>query len=190
MQQIKPGDVIGFSGRGLISSVIKVGTFASPWSGISHVGVVAQARGHGELVFESTSLDELPCSVSGVRGPGVQAHAISELVDSYDGAMYNYPLYRELYRHESSRLTSYLLQAIGRQYDKNGALHAGGMLYATVSAMKCGQDLAELFCSELVAAALSNIGVFETTNASRWNPTRLIRELRRLDIIGKPVRLK
>lgn len=190
MYTISPGDVIGFSGGGAVSTVIKVCSLANPWSGISHVGVVAGARGYGDVVFESTSGDVRPCAITGVRTNGVQAHTLDELVESYDGWLYRYPLYRQLYRHESSRLTSYLLQSIGSPYDRDGAVHAGGVLYAAVCALKRGQDLADLFCSELVAAALSHIGVFETSNASRWNPTRLIRELRRMGIVGKPVRIK
>ena len=36
------------------------------------------------------------------------------------------------------------------------------------------QDLHLIFCSEWVAAALSDIGIFHTDNASPWNPNRLV----------------
>lgn len=190
MSEVIPGDIIGFSGDGVFSTVIKLGTFSHPWSGVSHVGIVAGARAHGNLVFESLATDSMPCKISGECRPGVQAHTLEEICSTYQGWVYHYPLYRPLYRHESSRLTSYLLESIGKYYDEIGAMRTTGFLYAAISALKRGQDTAELFCSELVVASLSHIGLWATTNVSRWNPTRLIRSLRCGGLVCKPRRLK
>lgn len=190
VETFKPGDVIGFSGGGFLSTVIKLGSFASPFSGISHVGIVSQARGHGVLLFESTSMEDLPCDITGKRIAGVQAHNLDAVVNSYAGRAYHYSLYRYLYRHESSRLTTFLMQLVGTRYDRDGAIHSGGLLYGAINALTRGQDLSALFCSELVAAALATVGVLHTENASRWNPTLLVRTLRRHGLVGTPRRLK
>jgi hypothetical protein len=50
--------------------------------------------------------------------------------------------------------------------------------------------LSKLFCSELVANMLTEIGVWTTTNAGRWSPNKLIRSLRAAGVVQRPIRLK
>ena len=51
------------------------------------------------------------------------------------------------------------------------------------------QDLHTIFCSEWVAAALSNVGIFQTDDAARWNPNLLCRTLRHKGLVFRPRRL-
>jgi hypothetical protein len=187
---IKPGDVIGFSGRSWISTVVNIATYGIPLLGISHVGIMANALDGRMLIFESTSLEDLPCEISGENFTGTQAHKLEDLLRVYAGRVYHYPLYRPLYPNESERLTQFLMETIHTSYDMMGVFCAAGVGLSWIESLLRPQDLSLIFCSEWVASALSVVGVFPTSNASRWNPNRLVRCLRWSGVVCKPRRLK
>ena len=189
MNVIKPGDVIGFAGNGWASAAINLGTYGIPFWGISHVGIVAKTFDGRLLLFESTSLKDTPCEITGEIFVGTQAHKLENALAGYVGRVYLYPLYRQLYSDEDSRLTQYLMDTIGTPYDLMGALRTSGVGISWIESLFRPQDLNMIFCSEWVASALSVIGVFPTNNASRWNPNRLCRYLRRDNVVYKPRRL-
>ncbi len=187
----KPGDVIGFSGKSWESAFVNVCSYGIPWFGTSHVGILAQdPKTKKLLLWESTTLGELPCIIKGKKFAGTQAHDLYDVVKSYDGFVYHYQLYRTLYRHESKRLSQFLVGTLGIPYDLVGALRSGGFGYSMIESIFRRQDLASIFCSEWCAAALACIGVFRTTNASRWSPNVLVRSMRKGGIIKKPRRIK
>ena len=70
---IKPGDLIGFSGEGFTGDIINIGTYGIPRWGICHVGIMGEAKDGRLLLFESTTLDDLPCEITGVRFNGTQS---------------------------------------------------------------------------------------------------------------------
>lgn len=175
---IKAGDVIAFSGANYISDMVNLATWGIPRWGVSHVGIVADVD--RLLLFESTTLDEVPCEIMQTSFSGTQAHVLN--FDRYKGRVWHYPLYRTLYKRESERLSSFLLGILQTPYDELGALRSARPVFR-------GQDLSSIFCSELVAAAFAKVGILPT-NASKWNPNRLIRSLRRREILCKPVRIK
>lgn len=187
---IKPGDVIGFSGRSWISAGVNIATYGIPLFGISHVGIMANTPDGRMLIFESTSLEDLPCEISGENFTGTQAHKLEDILRVYKGRVYHYPLYRPLYTGESERLTQFLMETIHVPYDMMGALRAAGVGLSWIESLFRSQDLSLIFCSEWVASALSVIGVFPTSNVSRWNPNRFIRCLRWNGVVCKPRRLK
>jgi hypothetical protein len=121
MDVIKPGDVIGFSGRCWISVGINLATYGIPLLGISHVGIMANASDGRLLIFESTSLDNLPCEISGENFTGTQAHKLEDILRVYKGRVYHYPLHRPLYPDENERLTQFLMGTIHTPYDLMGA---------------------------------------------------------------------
>lgn len=179
-ESVKAGDHVGFAGRCLESVAIQLGTYTIPFFGLSHVGLLAHDK-NGELLFwEST--DEGAC--------GVQAHPFAEVVEKYNGKVWLYPLYRPLYEYEGIRLTEFVEEYEGSPYDRIGAIRSGGLLLALIHGILRQQDLTSLFCSEFIAAADAYLGLFPTTNASRWNPRKLMSRLRRDGIVHKPVRLK
>lgn len=186
---MKPGDVIGFSGRSWVSAAINIGTYGIPFWGISHVGIMAKASDERLLLFESSE-DDIPCAISGERLVGTQAHVLDDVLKVYRGKVYHYPLYRLLYLNEDARLTRFLMETIHTPYDLMGAFRAAGVGISWIESLFRSQDLSMIFCSEWVASAFSMIGVFPTSNASRWNPNRLIRHLRWNDVLFKPRRLK
>ena len=190
MNMVKAGDVIGFSGRSWISAAINVGTYAIPLFGISHVGIMAHDDKGRLLIFESTSLDDLPCEISGEVFTGTQAHKLEDIVRVYKGRVYHYPLYRPLYPNEDERLTQFLMETIHTPYDMMGAFRSGGVGLSWFESLLRPQDLSTIFCSEWIAAALAVVGLFQTSNASRWSPNRLTRRLRWGGVLCKPRRLK
>ncbi len=177
---LKPGDVIGFSGRNPLSDGINIATFGLPRWGISHVGIVGyDAHTPRTLkLFESTSK------------AGVGADQLRKVLRNYDGRIWAYCLSHPLFQHEISRLSDRIINLEGRLYDSRGALQSGGLAWSWLQAVCRGEDLTSLFCSELVAEVLSYIGIFPTSNASRWSPNHLVRTLRRLGIVNPPERLK
>jgi hypothetical protein len=187
---IKAGDVIGFSGNGLVSGLVNLATLGIPCWGISHVGIMAHADDGRLLLFESTSLEDCPCEISGEDFSGTQAHTLDRIVKAYDGKVWRYPLYRPLFDQEDKRLTEFLMDTIHTPYDAMGAFRSGGIGLSWVESLFREQDLHMIFCSEWVAAALSYIGIIHTDNASRWNPNRLCRRLRRDELLFKPRRLR
>lgn len=187
---IKAGDVIGFSGRSWLSAGINLATYGIPLWGISHVGIMANDASGRLLIFESTSLDDLPCEISGKIFTGTQAHKLDDILRVYKGRAYHYPLYRPLYPDEDERLTQFLMDTIETPYDKMGAFRSAGVGLSWIESLFREQDLSTIFCSEWTVAALSVIGVFPTSNASRWNPNRLCRHLRWNHVVYKPRRLK
>ncbi len=170
--QFKSGDIIAFSGRNFLSDIINIGTYGIPRWSISHVGIA---------VREFSFLEALPV--------GVRESCLDD-IEQYNGRVWIYPLYRKLYKHEEKRLLKLLYDAVGIPYDKLGAGRSAGFLFASIQALFRGQDLSTFFCSELIANKLSEIGIHPVTNASKWNPNRLVRDLRRDRVVCKPIRLK
>lgn len=190
LSTFKSGDVIGFSGQSWISAAINIGTYGFPLFGISHVGIMAHAADGRLLIFESTSLDDLPCEISGEIFTGTQAHRLEDILRVYKGRVYHYPLYRQLYPVEDARLTQFLMDTIHTPYDMVGAFRSAGVGLSWFESLLRSQDLNMIFCSEWVASALSTIGVFPMSNASQWNPNRLCRHLHWNGVICKPRRIK
>ena len=190
MTQVKPGDIIGFSGRSWVSAGINLGTYGVPFWSISHVGIIARKPGSNKLLlFESTE-GLGPCEIMGEPICGTQAHELDFVLDQYSGAAWHYPLYRALYRHEDIRLTCFLLDTIGREYDYHGAIRAGGFVVSSMLGMFVQQATDLLFCSEWAASAHSVVGILQTGNVSAWSPNFLCRYERWKGILARPRRMK
>ena len=187
---IKAGDVIGFSGDSWISDFINIVTCGLPRYGLSHVGIMGEAKDGRLLLFESTTLDGLPCEIAGQPFNGTQAHCLDTVIQAYRGKVWHYPLYRPLYETEGQRLTQFLMETIHTPYDELGAMRSAGVGLSWIESLFREEDLHKIFCSEWVAAAYSVVGLHATTNASRWNPNRLIRSLKRHDLLIRARRLK
>lgn len=187
-RDVLPGDIIGFSGAGWISSGITLATWGLPYMSLSHVGIMGEHDGR-LLLFESTTLNSDPCEITGKRIAGSQAHSLDYRLANYRGKVWHYPLYRPLFPYENQRLTEFLEATIGRPYDKIGAFRSGGEGFSWLEARLREQDLHSLFCSEWCAAAHAEIGIFATDNVSRWNPNRFTRTERHAGILRKPRRL-
>ena len=121
----RAGDVIGFSGANWESDLINLATLGIPRISISHVAIVGPYR--GELVlFESTTLGDLPCIVRGEVFHGTQAHRIEDRLESYHGKAWHYPLAKPLRFSEADHLGHWLIHHVGIAYDEIGAFRSGG----------------------------------------------------------------
>jgi hypothetical protein len=187
---IKAGDVIGFSGCTWIGTIINIGTYGVPGWGISHVGIMGHAGDGRLLLFESTTLEQMPCEIAGKCFDGTQAHDLDKIVKVYDGKVWHYPLYRPLYACEDKRLTEFLMATIHTPYDAMGAFRSAGVGFSWLESCLREQELHHIFCSEWVAAAYADVGLMPTANAARWNPNHLCRTLRRKELVLKPRRLR
>lgn len=183
---LKPGDLIGFSGYNLESYLINLATYGLPAYGLSHLGIVSEWRNE-LLIFESTTGSATPCVIQQAYVQGTQAQRLASHVLHYRGAIWHYPLVKPLRWSEGKRLTQFLLKTIGRPYDTEGARRSGGKL---LSYLLRRESLEALFCSEWVAAAHRHIERFDTKVASQWSPNALIREERRRGILDDPIRCK
>lgn len=187
----KPGDIIGFTGLGWECVAINILTYGLPKFSIAHVGILGEYE--GELVlFESTTLSDVPCIIQGKLVDGVQAVRLEDRLKGYDergGTIWHYPLHRPLYDHERDRLNEFLLDQIGRPYDKTGAMNSGGILWSWIKRRFHDADLTDLFCSELSAAAHNHIGMMRTANVSSWSPNNFTRYETAKGIITRPWRL-
>jgi len=207
------GDIIAFSGRSQTSLTIRLATC----SAISHVGCVAVVPPwqlndlvgcrvvdveeerlidwqEQPLLFESTTLAETPCAITGRVLLGVQAHKPDERVASYNGRAWRYrltPAWRRTFTENDGprRLTGHLLARIGTQYDGRGAILAGTRIVKHWWAWTRA-DRSSLFCSEYLAAVLQHVGLFPLSNASQVTPASLIRTLVSAEVYGGPELIK
>lgn len=199
---LRPGDIIGFSGANSTSDFINLVTYGCPRWSISHIGVVAaypkgsldakwlpDGRSDVLLIFESTTEAPDKCYIQNAFVTGSQAQLIEARASHYNGKVWHYPLVKPLRQWESKALTRFLVGGLGRRYDAAGAARAAAKLWAYVQSRLHPESQEALFCSEWVCAAHRYIERFDTTNLN-WSPNALIREERRRGILGKAIRLK
>lgn len=202
MNELKDGDIVGFSGSCWHSDLINIVTYGFPRYSLSHVGLLARKNDRSKwLVFESNEDVPYPCAITHRKHDGVQAHALDLLLERYPGKIWLYPkvgapLHWADHRWNSTggafglRLYDALVQELGTPYDWMGAKRAGGIIHSTLNALFHKQDTSSLFCSELVAMILNECGLLDTDNVSKWSPNRLMRHLVWKHIYDKAVRLK
>lgn len=190
VRQVQAGGILGFSGRSFGSTIINLATYGIPRWSISHVGIVAPGPDGGRLMlYESLYHSDEPCEVTGVTS-GTQAHSIESAIERADCPVWYYPYYRRLYQFERRRISEYLLSSIGLPYDYIGAFRSAGLGLSWIESLLREEDLSAIFCSEWVASAYADAGLFAINHASRWNPNRLLRHLRRARVLHKPERVK
>lgn len=191
---MKAGDITGWSSLEPQSMFINVVTGGIPLVGVNHLGIIAEYDGRLEH-FEVTTRDNLPCLIKRRIVSGAQCNRLADRLKTYPGRAWLYPLYRELYPHESDRLTSFLVKRIGEPYDTLGAIESGGwfgLLAGLTSWLRprSRRKSHSWFCSKEDAAVITHAGLMQTDDPGKWNPNRLVRHLRRKQILLPRVRLK
>lgn len=163
---ILPGDLIAFSGTGIISSIIKWATNSI----ISHVGVVIKTEvvgGSSGRVFyniiEATSLD-------GFTG-GVVSTRISDRIRNYEGDVWCFRIRQDLRKgFDETAFFNFMFNNKGRGYDYIGAIRSGKNILQKIG-ISNPEDYNNLFCSELVAGGYKAGGLFNNAvNPSTINP--------------------
>jgi hypothetical protein len=204
-ENAKAGDVLGFRGAGAVSWSIEAGTLGL-FSGYSHVGMIVPVHGAtiknrallthpidapaGYLLalLESTTMSDSPALLG--KNNGVAVHNLVDSVAQYQGHVDCLPLVRPLYSEEYARMAAITAFVAGTDYDFRSAVRAGGLLLSELLGTIVGEDVSTLFCSELNAKMLRDIGLWYTPNVSKWSPTRLTRAIRRYGLVHKPIRIK
>ncbi len=176
-----PGDLVLFAGQGLESRWIALVTchplqlLSGQW--LSHIGICGRDPHGRTLLFESTTLCDLPCQISHRKTHGTQAHLPEAPIDTYSGKVWRLRLAERetLTEPQSRRLSDFLLSEIGKPYDYAGAmisatwrLRFASCLYPTMS---------KLFCSYYVMAALKDIDKVDKDLNPRVQPGSRCQEL-------------
>ncbi|MCB2145588.1 MAG: hypothetical protein KQI81_03885 [Deltaproteobacteria bacterium] len=152
--RLDTGDIVLFSGKGLISMGLKIGSLCT-WS---HVAMVVRAREPDvTLLYQTTPLCKAKDFFEGTLKNGVQINVMSEAVNGYNGKV--------AVRHLSVARTPEMLNDLSRfrQEVKNRPYESH--IIQMVKAVWDGplghveEDLSSLFCSELVAEAYQRMGL-------------------------------
>lgn len=191
---MKPGDIIAFSGANFISDFLNVVTYGIPRISISHVAIVADygvAEVRTQLIFESTTINSVPCEIRGIPTRGAQAQYLNTRLLGYEGKIWHYPLVEPLTEEESAQLTAYLVPMLGTPYGEVAAFRSGGLGWSWLEQKIHGPaNLSSIFCSEWVAGGHKTVNRLQTDNIGKWNPNRLVRHQLHHKVIGNPLRLK
>ena len=176
------GDIVLFSGKGLISMGLKIGALCI-WS---HVAMVVRVREPDvALLYQSTPVCKAKDFMDGVLKNGVQINVMSEAVKTYNGKV--------AIRHLSVARTPEMLSGLSRfrQEVKNRPYEA--RIIDMVKAVWDGplghvdEDLSSLFCSELVAEAYQHMGLLPSNESggkesSEYTPKNFSEEGDHLDL--------
>ncbi|MGQ0636459.1 MAG: hypothetical protein ACT4QC_17745 [Planctomycetaceae bacterium] len=185
MTGLLAGDLLAFYGRDWTSRLIEAVTW-----GPSHVGIVSKPDTAPAVLFESTTLCDLPDQLTGRRTTGVQAHVPADRIAAYRGrvALLRLAPVWQLSREESRLLAKMLRHVHGAHYDFGGAVLSGTRIFKWTALVPYG-DLGSLFCSELCAAVLMRLGRLPIANPAAYNPAGLVRALRRAGVYQAPLPL-
>lgn len=172
--QMKPGDVIAFSGKGNFSEIIKWATRSQ----VSHVGVILQSKlliedapqaGMFNQIIESTSLNGFS---------GVSVSRLSDRIATYDGEMWWLPLSDKIRANLNLKeFYDFLIHQDHKPYDTPQAIKSALDAFDSTPGLsgltKNVEDFSKFFCSELVTAALEKAGVIKNINSSEVTPADL-----------------
>ena len=171
---IKPGDVIAFSGNGLDAKIIQWFT-GSPYS---HTVIVLETERLNQqnrdiLIAESTTYTTLRDFQSQQCSRGFQIHWLSHWIDSYRscGEVWWVPLRQTLSSDRASQMQSWLWQLNNRSVpfaflkSMQSGLAKNKFFHPEID-LSSSNMAKSLFCSELVVRALQIAGVLDT----RLNP--------------------
>ncbi len=160
--KLDTGDLVLFSGKGMVSQGIKRFTF-SDWS---HVGMVIRSvEFEAVLLWESTTLGNIPDLDTGLPTKGVQIVPLSERITHYDGEI----SIRRLTVNRTAAMKRDLIalrkKLRGRPYEKSEIELIKSAYDGPFG--KNTEDLSSLFCSELVAEAYQAMGLLEGTKGRK-----------------------
>lgn len=148
------GDIVLFSGKGLISMGLKIGALCT-WS---HVAMVVRVKEPDvALLYQSTPVCKAKDFMDGILKNGVQINVLSEAVKTYNGKV--------AIRHLSVARTPEMLNGLSRFRQKVKNRPYEDRIIDMVKAVWDGplghvdEDLSSLFCSELVAEAYQRMGL-------------------------------
>lgn len=142
-ESIQSGDMVLFSGKGLISWLIKKAT-RSPWS---HVGVAVRVPEFDFVcLWESTTLSTVPDLFTRKPTKGVQLVPLSDRVNGYTGKVAVRHLHVLLNESERVKAMAVRRKLRGKPYERKPWQLVRAALDWRFSANR--RDLSSVFCSE------------------------------------------
>ncbi|UPW19677.1 hypothetical protein M0C34_05190 [Agarivorans sp. TSD2052] len=153
--ELKTGDLVFFSGKGFSSDIIRYGTF-SKWS---HVGMVLLLDDYDFVtLWEAVPMTGERCLYSKQMSNGVQVVALDEKINRHSGSVsVRQLLGGELTEASLIELMQLLENFQGRHYEQSFWELARAGWQGPWGENQ--ENLASLFCSELVAAAYQTMGL-------------------------------
>lgn len=143
-ESLQPGDIIAFSGRGLISRGIAFFT----GNAVSHVGIVFKTGSAG--LMQRVMLMESTTMINGKSG--AQSTYMSERVEDYDGVVWWLPLSKEARaRLDLDAYWQVMEETKGVDYDYRSIFH---FLIDRLRLWSNSEDPRKLFCSEWATLGL------------------------------------
>lgn len=153
--ELDTGDLVLFSGRGLVSATIKLFS-RSRWS---HVGMVYRVVEHDlVLLWESTTLTKLKDLDTGTARQGVQLVPLQQRLLSYPGEVAVRRLEGPRRAEHLARLQAFRAEVRGRPYETSKLTLLRAALDLGTPLGENHGDLSSLFCSELVIEAYRRAG--------------------------------
>ncbi len=151
---LKTGDIVLFSGKGGVSDWIKLFS-GSAWS---HLGMIL-CLPHMDMVllWESTTLSDLPDIESGKGRKGVQLVPFSERVSMYKGDVAVRLLSKPITQQMETSLGKFRKRASRLKYEKNKIELIKAAWDGPLGGNK--ENLSSVFCSELVAESYQRMGL-------------------------------
>ena len=155
--EMETGDILLFSGKGILSAGIKLGSLCK-WS---HVGMVVKVENPDiALLYQATPSTIVKDFFLKRENPGVQINVLSHVVEKYDGEI----AYRKLNVHRSQEmldsLSAFRKEIKGRPFEES-KWEIIKACYDGPLGKNDEEDLSSLFCSELVAEAYQRMGLLE-----------------------------
>lgn len=165
LAQAATGDLVLFSGKGLVSGTIRLFT-RSRWS---HIGIVLRDETDGDvLLLESTITDEAPDITLGRPVRGVQVVRLAEKLAAYEGAV---ALRRLELDERPADLDDTLRELAGLWRYRGYKSFTATLLLDLLSGNRRPHRVHRVFCSELVAEVYKRLGVMcRQPRSSRFVP--------------------
>lgn len=152
---LSTGDLVLFSGSGIISASIKFFTRSK----YSHIGMVLRLEHDFLAIWESTTLSPIIDLDTGLPAKGVRVVPLSESIRSARNVVVRRLLEADITPSDIERLMQLRKDFIGKPYEQ----HERELIKAAYDGPggRNHPDLSSIFCSELVAAAYQHIGLID-----------------------------
>jgi len=155
-EQLRTGDLVLFSGKSAVSNIIKLFS-GGKWS---HVGMVLIVEEFDRMVllWESTTLSNIPDIESRAPTKGVQLVPLSQRIATYEGEVTVRRLNKEISDGMHTKLSGARKELSRKPYERS-QIELLKAAYEGIGGASSGEDLSSLFCSELVAEAYQAMGL-------------------------------
>ncbi|HZO37866.1 MAG TPA: YiiX/YebB-like N1pC/P60 family cysteine hydrolase [Methylomirabilota bacterium] len=154
--QLKTGDIVLFSGKSAVSNIIKLFS-GGKWS---HVGMVVIMEEFDRMVllWESTTLSNIPDIETRTATKGVQLVPMSQRITTYEGEVTIRLLNKAISDAMNQKLAEVRKELSRKPYERS-QIELLKAAYDGIGGASSGEDLSSLFCSELVAEGYQAMGL-------------------------------